>query len=65
MPDSAYATQKELDTMPPYVRYYKCNGNIEESDPCHDEKYTSYPCRHRYHKAKWHPGLKVYICLLF
>jgi len=60
LPDMLGMNQKEIDAEPDYVRYFKCNKEIEKDDPgCGDHKYNEAVCPNRRHKAPWHPGFKV------
>ena len=60
IPDSLNMSEKEIDTLPEYVKSFKCgNDNIENGNPpltCKGKKYTSYACPDRPGKAAWHPG---------
>lgn len=50
---------EELNNLPEFVRYFKCNDALENGDPyCGDEKYSSGLCDDRVGKAPWHPGWK-------
>mmetsp|Transcript_17490 Transcript_17490/g.26477 ORF Transcript_17490/g.26477 Transcript_17490/m.26477 type:complete len:690 (-) Transcript_17490:415-2484(-) len=59
VPDMFGMNQEEIDAIPEYVRYFKCQNEIEKSDPgCADNKYNEALCSNRRHKAPWHPGWK-------
>ena len=70
MPDTAGKTQDEIDTMPPYVRSFRCGSTIELGDPtCKADKYTILPnddpCNGRKGRVRWHPGWYVIISFWF
>lgn len=59
LPDMSDMTQEQIDALPEYVRYFKCNHMIERLEPgCKANKYTAI-CPDRPHKASWHPGWKA------
>lgn len=58
-PDSAGLSKEVLDTMPEYVKNYRCGASIEKGDPyCDSDKYTTFMCTPRMKQASWHPGYK-------
>jgi hypothetical protein len=58
IPDCDGLSDAELESMPEYVRNFKCSGVIEGGDPyCGTSKWSSYPCPDRYKQTNWHPGL--------
>jgi hypothetical protein len=53
-PDMFGMNQEQIDAVPEYLRYFRCENKIEKGDPgCGDHKYTD-ECAP--HKAPWHPG---------
>jgi len=56
VPDSAGMSESEVAELPPFVRMFKCQGNIEGGD-CRGNKYTKYICPNRAKQASWHPGM--------
>jgi hypothetical protein len=56
LPDTAIMTGKEIEALPEYVKYFKCNGRLEKGD-CDNEHKFSAPCYdQREGKVSWHPG---------
>jgi hypothetical protein len=56
LPETTTLTGKEIDSLPEYVKYFKCNGALEKGD-CDNERKYSAPCyNEREGKASWHPG---------
>mmetsp|Transcript_28736 Transcript_28736/g.81038 ORF Transcript_28736/g.81038 Transcript_28736/m.81038 type:complete len:695 (+) Transcript_28736:156-2240(+) len=61
IPDTLGMTEEQLQAMPPMVRNFKCNNQLEKGEPhCGSEKYTNYMCNSRKGKASWHPGFKYH-----
>jgi hypothetical protein len=59
IPDMQGLSMKEIDSLPEFVRAFKCNGSIEHGDPlCGEEKYSKFICADRMRQASWHPGYK-------
>ena len=61
VPDTVGKSISDIESMPPYVRAFRCGKDIEKGDPnCGAEKYTTLPnddpCNNRKGKASWHPG---------
>jgi hypothetical protein len=48
------------DSMPPMVKYFKCDGSIEKGDLCAPHKYTHQDneCPVRGKQVSWHEGFK-------
>jgi hypothetical protein len=64
IPDTFGKTDAEIQVMPPYVQYFRCNEQIEAGDPgCNDYKYNKTLCPDRAYQASWHPGWK-YMALI-
>lgn len=61
-PDTFGLNTSEIDTMPPFVRHFKCRDFIEKGDPtCGDMKYDQDEvCPDRNGRADWHPGWKMH-----
>uniref|UniRef100_A0A7S4AII6 Uncharacterized protein n=1 Tax=Pseudo-nitzschia australis TaxID=44445 RepID=A0A7S4AII6_9STRA len=59
-PDSSgFSTIEEINTLPEYVRNYKCGTSIEKGDPyCGSDKFTKWGCEKRMKQTSWHPGFK-------
>ena len=57
VPDSAGLTKSEIDTLPPFVRNFKCGDQFEKGDPfCGVEKFSKDICSPRSKQTGWHPG---------
>jgi len=57
IPDSGGIALADIESIPPYVRNYKCGSKQEDGDPfCGVEKYNDTYCPKRRFKAKWHQG---------
>ena len=58
IPDTFGLSTDEINSMPAFVRNFKCNDVIEKGEPfCEEEKYTTGICDGRQGKAPWHPGV--------
>jgi hypothetical protein len=56
LPETTTLTGKEIEALPEYVKYFKCNGGLEKGD-CENEHKFSAPCyEKREGKVRWHPG---------
>lgn len=55
-PDTIGLKSKEIEAMPPMLKYFKCNGAMEKNECDEGHKYTE-QCPQRFGKASWHPGL--------
>jgi hypothetical protein len=56
IPETTELGSKEIDALPPYMKYFKCSGRLEKGE-CDNEKKYSTPCYdEREGKASWHPG---------
>jgi hypothetical protein len=59
VPDSFGRTKEDIDTMPQFVRNFRCGQQLELGDPyCGAEKYNLTQCERRKFRANWHPGWK-------
>jgi hypothetical protein len=59
IPESFGKSEQEIDEMPPYIRNFKCDGQIEKGDPfCGKAKFTGPVCDKRKFRTSWHPGWK-------
>ena len=57
LPDMFGMTEADAQALPPFVRDFKCEGNLEKGDPsCGLHKYNDDICPGRKFKASWHPG---------
>ena len=60
VPDMFGLTQEQIDAIPEYIRYVKCDGVIEKGNPgCSQNKWNPI-CPDRMHKTSWHPGWRVH-----
>ena len=58
-PDMFGMSQERINSLPPYVRYFRCEGKVENGEPgCADAKYSKGVCDDRKGKASWHPGYR-------
>lgn len=58
-PDSAGINGADIESLPDYVRNYRCGEQIEKGDPyCNRDKYTKWGCSPRWKQTSWHPGYK-------
>jgi hypothetical protein len=63
IPDSFGMTDAELQSMPPFVRSFKCEGALEKGEPgCDNAKWTPMCPKGRY-RMGWHPGWKSHALL--
>lgn len=62
IPDSEGLTEAEIDSMPPYVRAFRCGKQYEKGDICGPRKFTVVEedpdCEKRRYRVSWHPGWK-------
>jgi hypothetical protein len=59
VPDTWGMGQAEIDSLPPNVRNFKCQGALESGEPyCNEAKFNNDACPARPWKVKWHPGWK-------
>jgi hypothetical protein len=59
IPDMFGLTQEQIDAIPPNIRDFKCQGQIETGEPtCKMNKWSPF-CEKRKHKTSWHPGWRV------
>jgi hypothetical protein len=59
VPDTLGLNQEQIDNMPPFVRYFKCENSIETGEPgCGWFKFTPDHCGDRRFRTSWHPGWK-------
>jgi hypothetical protein len=57
LPNTFGLSDAEIAKMPPFVRNFKCGGQIEKGDPgCAAEKWNETMCAKRPFKTSWHPG---------
>ena len=66
-PDGINLPQEELDNLPEYVRYMKCNGRREQNDICSGNKWSctsgiiragrQCDCPNVKKRGSWHMGL--------
>jgi hypothetical protein len=56
IPDSLGLPSKEIDALPPMLKYFKCKDGLEKNECDEGHKYTE-QCPKRFGKASWHPGL--------
>ena len=48
-------------SMPKFLHYFKCDGQIENGEPgCRTHKYNLTACPSRKYQASWHPGWKYH-----
>jgi hypothetical protein len=60
IPDMFGLDQSRIDTLPEFIRHFRCQGHIEKGFPtCQDEKYSKMLCPKRPKQVSWHPGWKV------
>lgn len=60
VPDMFGMSQEQIDAIPEYIRYVKCDGVIEKGEPdCSKNKWTPI-CPKRLHQTSWHPGWRVH-----
>jgi hypothetical protein len=58
IPDSFGLNEAQIQAMPPNVRSFRCDQQIENGDPyCGEQKYSQ-PCMPRRGTVSWHPGWK-------
>jgi hypothetical protein len=56
IPETTTLKGKEIEALPPYMKYFKCGGALEKNDCDLEHKYSQ-PCfEQRMGKAGWHPG---------
>ena len=59
IPDTLGLSQEEIDRMPPMLRYFKCDNQVESGEPgCGDNKFSNDHCTDRKFRVSWHPGWK-------
>jgi len=59
IPDTLGLSETEIQSMPEFVKTFKCGGALENGDPhCGDEKFNDEVCHARKFKTSWHPGWK-------
>lgn len=57
VPEMTGLNQKEVDALPPYLKYFKCDGGVEKGDCDKGHKYTvTEVCPKRIGMVSWHPG---------
>jgi len=60
-PDTFGKTDAEIEVMPKYVQYFKCDEKVEAGDPgCNDLKFNHTICAERTGQNSWHPGWRVH-----
>jgi hypothetical protein len=60
LPDT-FEVVDEVDSMPEYVRGFRCQNQIEQGEPlCGKLKWNDTICEKRLYKTSWHPGWKVH-----
>ncbi|KAL3913446.1 MAG: hypothetical protein SGILL_006488 [Bacillariaceae sp.] len=59
IPDTMGLKSKQIDALPPMLKYFKCNDGLESNECDDGHKYTE-QCPNRFGKASWHPGFKVH-----
>ena len=60
IPDMFGMSQNQIDSVPEFIRYIKCDEAIEKGDPgCTSNKWNPV-CPGRNHKTSWHPGWRVH-----
>lgn len=59
LPDTAGKSDQEIEALPPFTQYFRCDNSIESGDPgCGKNKFNLTLCRSRGSKTSWHPGWK-------
>lgn len=56
IPETTTLTGAEIEALPEYMKYFKCNGALEKGDCDGEHKYSSACYDVREGKASWHPG---------
>jgi hypothetical protein len=60
IPNTFGLSDAEIAEMPPFVRNFKCGGQVEKGDPgCGAEKWNLTMCPKRPFMTSWHPGWYV------
>ena len=63
-PDCATLEQQEIETLPKFVKNYRCGGGVEKGEPmCDKDKWTNThdeACQKRRYTTSWHPGWYVF-----
>jgi hypothetical protein len=57
VPDSFGLSPEQIDSMPYFVRSFKCSDSIESGEPfCSTSKFNLTLCENRKARTSWHPG---------
>lgn len=57
VPDTFGMSPEQIDSMPKFVRNFKCSNSIETGEPfCSTSKFNLTLCENRKARTSWHPG---------
>ncbi|CAB9503658.1 expressed unknown protein [Seminavis robusta] len=60
-PDMFGMNDAQINDLPLYVKYFKCEEKVESGDPgCGDDKFNKTMCNNRHARTSWHPGWKYH-----
>jgi len=59
LPEMMGMSEAEMNRVPPYIRHFKCQDQIEQNDPtCRTYRFQENICGNRRGRVMWHPGWK-------